>query len=99
MGCSSRMAKRGRPEEQGVTIDYLNQLHEKHEAWLHRREFSNENIMSDIPILEIDLMPNFTMTKLSKRTCWSRCEISSKSCRRRSGPKSRKKLRRWTIQA
>jgi len=52
--CSSRMAKRGRPEEQGVTIDYLNQLHEKHEAWLHRREFSNENIMSDIPILEID---------------------------------------------
>merc|ERR1711935_972311 len=52
--CSSRMAKRGRPEEQGVTIDYLNQLHEKHEAWLHRREFANENIMSDIPILEID---------------------------------------------
>lgn len=52
--CSGRMAKRGRPEEQGVTIDYLNQLHEKHEAWLHRREFSNENIMSDIPILEID---------------------------------------------
>jgi len=57
--CSSRMAKRGRPEEQGVTIDYLNQLHEKHEAWLHRREFSNENIMSDIPILEIDCNVEF----------------------------------------
>ena len=37
--CAGRMAKRGRPEEQGVTIDYLNQLHDKHEAWLHKREF------------------------------------------------------------
>jgi len=57
--CAGRMAKRGRPEEQGVTIDYLNQLHDKHEAWLHKREFSNENIMQDIPILEIDCNMEF----------------------------------------
>jgi deoxyadenosine/deoxycytidine kinase len=57
--CSGRMSKRGRPEEQGVTLEYLNQLHEKHEAWLHRREFSNENIMADIPILEIDCNMEF----------------------------------------
>jgi len=85
--CAGRMAKRGRPEEQGVIIDYLNQLHDKHEAWLHKREFrfvsstfrlsliprirgfaektnsskyfSNENIMQDIPILEIDCNMEF----------------------------------------
>ena len=43
------MAKRGRPEEQGVTLDYLQQLHDKHEAWLHRREFRNIS----------NLVPNF----------------------------------------
>ena len=37
--CDKRMAKRGRPEEQGVTLEYLTQLHEKHEKWLHNREF------------------------------------------------------------
>jgi len=37
--CDKRMAKRGRPEEQGVTLEYLSQLHEKHEKWLHNREF------------------------------------------------------------
>ena len=37
--CAKRMSKRGRPEEQGVTVDYLKQLHEKHERWLHHKEF------------------------------------------------------------
>ena len=62
------MAKRGRPEEQGVTIEYLNQLHEKHEAWLHRREFGNESIMSDIPILEIDCNVDFQDDEVIKKS-------------------------------
>jgi len=37
--CAKRMSKRGRPEEQGVTVEYLKQLHEKHERWLHHKEF------------------------------------------------------------
>lgn len=57
--CDKRMAKRGRPEEQGVTLEYLSQLHEKHEKWLHNREFHNEDIMQDIPILEIDCNEEF----------------------------------------
>ncbi|CBY39111.1 unnamed protein product [Oikopleura dioica] len=57
--CDKRMAKRGRPEEQGVTLEYLSQLHEKHEKWLHNREFHDEDIMQDIPILEIDCNEEF----------------------------------------
>ena len=32
--CHRRMLMRKRPEEQSVTIDYLRDLHEKHEQWL-----------------------------------------------------------------
>jgi len=57
--CAKRMSKRGRPEEQGVTVEYLKQLHEKHERWLHHKEFHGEEIMDGIPILEIDCNMEF----------------------------------------
>jgi len=57
--CAKRMSKRGRPEEQGVTVDYLKQLHEKHERWLHHKEFHGEDIMDGIPVLEIDCNMEF----------------------------------------
>ena len=37
--CENRMVKRGRLEEKDVTLDYLSQIHEKHEQWLHSRKF------------------------------------------------------------
>ncbi|CAF0761264.1 unnamed protein product [Adineta steineri] len=32
--CLERIKTRNRPEEQSITLDYLNQLHERHEEWL-----------------------------------------------------------------
>lgn len=32
--CLKRLQKRQRSEEGGVSLDYLQNLHEKHEAWL-----------------------------------------------------------------
>ncbi|CAF0888142.1 unnamed protein product [Rotaria sordida] len=32
--CLERIKSRNRPEEQSITIDYLKQLHERHEDWL-----------------------------------------------------------------
>ena len=32
--CYSRLAERGRSEETGVTLEYLDNLHRKHEQWL-----------------------------------------------------------------
>jgi deoxyadenosine/deoxycytidine kinase len=35
--CLERIRTRNRPEEQSITLDYLNQLHERHEEWLSSR--------------------------------------------------------------
>lgn len=32
--CLERIRTRNRPEEQSITVDYLKQLHERHEQWL-----------------------------------------------------------------
>ncbi|NXA57018.1 DGUOK protein, partial [Nothocercus julius] len=32
--CLERLRRRGRPEEKGVQLDYLQQLHAQHESWL-----------------------------------------------------------------
>lgn len=36
--CYERMLKRGRPEERNVTLEYLKDVHEKHEEWLLNEE-------------------------------------------------------------
>lgn len=35
--CAERLARRGHDKERGVSLEYLERLHEKHEAWLLRR--------------------------------------------------------------
>ena len=78
-------------------------------------QFSNENIMSDIPILEIDCDVEFHDDEAIKKRMldqvdilslfWLninfqiRCEISSRSCRRRNAPRLRRKLKSWTTRA
>jgi deoxyadenosine/deoxycytidine kinase len=44
--CLERIRTRNRPEEQSITLDYLNQLHERHEEW-----FSSRN---RTPVLIVD---------------------------------------------
>lgn len=44
--CHQRLQMRKRPEEQGVTLDYLRGLHEKHEQWLFPAKSSSEGVFS-----------------------------------------------------
>ncbi|KAF1002200.1 hypothetical protein AG4045_000066 [Apium graveolens] len=44
--CHKRMLLRKRPEEGGVSIDYLRSLHEKLESWLFPSESGNHGVSS-----------------------------------------------------
>ncbi|KAI4321194.1 hypothetical protein MLD38_034606 [Melastoma candidum] len=44
--CHKRMMLRKRAEEGGVTLDYLRDLHEKHESWLFPFQSGNHGVLS-----------------------------------------------------
>ncbi len=47
--CLERIKTRNRPEEQSITLDYLKQLHERHEEWL-----SSQTRTLITPVLIVD---------------------------------------------
>ncbi|KAL9250143.1 Deoxycytidine kinase-like protein [Drosera capensis] len=66
--CHKRMMLRNRSEEGGVSLDYLRDLHEKHESWLYPFESGNQGVLSvSKPPLTHDssLPPN-----ISDRVCF-----------------------------
>uniref|UniRef100_A0A2P2JLE1 Uncharacterized protein MANES_18G103500 n=1 Tax=Rhizophora mucronata TaxID=61149 RepID=A0A2P2JLE1_RHIMU len=59
--CHQRMKLRKRAEEGGVSLDYLRDLHEKHESWLFPFQSGNHGVLSvHKPSLSLDnsLYPN-----------------------------------------
>ncbi|KAM5574910.1 hypothetical protein ABKV19_014053 [Rosa sericea] len=44
--CHKRMMQRHRAEEGGVSLEYLRDLHEKHESWLFPSESGNHGVLS-----------------------------------------------------
>jgi deoxyadenosine/deoxycytidine kinase len=49
--CLKRLQKRARSEEKTVDLDYLQQIHERHEEWLNPKD---EKQNSNVLILECD---------------------------------------------
>jgi len=60
--CHQRLLKRNRQEESGVSIEYLSHLHEKHEAWLVRKEGLSDSV-KNIPVLVLDCNEDFEHNK------------------------------------
>jgi deoxyadenosine/deoxycytidine kinase len=56
--CYQRLTRRARSEEATVPLEYLQQLHQKHEDWLvYKKELDGK--ISDIPVLILDCNKDF----------------------------------------
>lgn len=60
--CYSRLTKRAREEEVGVSLEYLQSLHNKHEAWLLDK-YEIAPYLKEIPVLVLDCNNEFENNK------------------------------------
>ena len=75
-----RLNKRSRTEEKGITIDYLKQLHNKHEAWLHHKNVEKHVSLYDVPILELDCNKDFESDEENRKILFEKVKIFVKEC-------------------
>lgn len=62
--CLDRIALRARPEERGISLDYLQRLHDRHEEWVKKEEK---------PVIVVKAYPPKKPTDLA-REIWTRIE-------------------------
>ncbi len=60
--CFKRLQKRDRAEEASVKLEYLQQLHEKHEQWLLKKE-DIADYLRDVPVLTLMANEDFEVER------------------------------------
>jgi deoxyadenosine/deoxycytidine kinase len=56
--CYKRLLKRNRSEECGVPLEYIKQLHDKHESWLCEKK-DVKSYLQDVPVLVLECNADF----------------------------------------
>ena len=69
-----RILKRGRPEEESMSLDYLKQIHERHEDFLINKKNVNKSLKK-VPVLVLDCSQEFETNKLHLNKLISSLEI------------------------
>jgi len=78
----TRLNKRSRSEEKGVTLEYLTSLHKKHEAWLHDKTVEKHKSLYDVPILELDCNKDFESDEENRNRLFEKVRKFAEDCHR-----------------